>query len=275
MGTTTLFSFGDSWTEGVGTLDKEKIKILTEEEKTEFYNQHSWGKKLANLLEMPYYNYGVSGASNKMIFEGVLNMIKNKTIKENDFVAIMWSSSLRDDPPFFSNGEWKFLGNNHKKKEHVLKYIFQKSTQQYSNYDRIIKEYKEYFLENLYSDTYYHIVNQNYILHLQFVFIKLKINFVFCDAFDLMVNEQISEEINKTFLINKNNYWGFKEKTLKDYLTSFNDKRLWEDNILWDHNTIAKHPSSDGYNLIGQELYNFISENKLIIKHDIIDVNLI
>jgi hypothetical protein len=117
---------------------------------------------------------------------------------------------------------------------------------------------------NLFSDTYYDIINQYYILHLQFLFNELGIRYLFCDAFDTMINKNIDGLVDKTHLIDSDRYWGYQNKTMVDLLIDTNRKDVWEDNTNWINTIAGKHPNSNGYKLIADELYKFINDGNLL-----------
>ena len=204
---------------------------------------------------------------NKQIFDKVIDTIKSGTIKENDLVVIMWSSSLRDNVPFFPNDEWHIWGKNYTQKKWRFFWFINsfKNISLGAKYKNFIKSYKEFFIDNLYDDTYYNIVNQNYILFLQKLFEAYNVNYVFCDAFDFMVNEDIDSHLDRTNFINKSNYYKFREVTLKDFLVSLDptDSDLWEEPIKWS-DTPGKHPNAMGYQKISVEIYDFIINSDIL-----------
>lgn len=257
-----LHTFGDSWTEGVGGNLKEEYSTEDAEQRTKIRQKYCWPKYLSDFLNVPFINYGVGGCSNKIIFEAICNSIQNQSIKKDDFVVVLWSSSLRDDVPFFpSNNPWHFWGERYKSKEHLYQFIFTKSKTENKNYERLKKDFMDFYISNLYSDEYYNIVNQNYILYLQFMFKNLGIRYLFCDAFDLMVKEN-TLTTQKSF-IDINHYFGFSKKTMRDFLDETQRKDVWEDNIKWG-NVYGKHPSKIGYQIIAQQMYIFINEKNLL-----------
>jgi lysophospholipase L1-like esterase len=262
-----LFTFGDSWTEGVGGDLIEEEKTNSPEERTKIRQNFCWPKHLSDLLEVEFQNYGVGGASNKSIFDIVSHSIHNYLIKKDDLVLIMWSSSLRDDSPFFPrDNSLHFWGERYMTKKHIYKHLsYTESENVIDLHKSLKKDYKEFFLENLFSDQYYNIINQNYILYLQFMFDRIGVRYVFCDAFDTMIKKNILKEIDKTDYINKNHYWNFSNKTFKDHLCETNKKEVWEDKQLWDDNHYGgKHPSKFGYQLIAKELYHWILEKNIL-----------
>jgi lysophospholipase L1-like esterase len=259
-----LFTFGDSWTEGVGADIVEEENHITLEEKSKVRNLFSWPKQLADILKIDFTNYGVGGCSNKTIFDIVCKSLHNDIIKRNDLVIIMWSSSLRDNVPFFpeDNNFHIWTERYLKDKKYLLSPDFYLKSDN-KLYNESKKLYKKFFITSLFNESYYHIVNQNYILYLQFMFENIGIRYVFCDAFDLMIGKEILNEIDKSNFINKNHYWFYKEKTFRDFLDNLNRKELWEDGRIPAKNE-GKHPSKIGYKLISEELYNFIVNNNIL-----------
>jgi hypothetical protein len=260
-----LFTFGDSWTEGVGGNLTEEYVTDIPEERTIIRQKYCWPKHLSELLKCEVTNYGVGAFSNNTIFNSICHQLKNEIITKDDFVVIMWSSSLRDNLPFFANEDSLHIwGQRYKSKEHLIKYIFDGITGNNVKYNRVEKDFREYYITNLFSDSYYDIINQNYILHLQFVFKQLGIRYLFCDAFDNMVGKDIINEIDNSNLIDNSRYWGYKEKTFADFLIDLKRRDVWEDNNYWSQSTSGKHPSNDGYQLIAEELYKFILNSNLL-----------
>lgn len=95
------------------------------------------------------------------------------------------------------------------------------------------------------------------------MFNKMNIRYVFCDAFDGMISESISKEIDNTHLINKINYWGYKTTTFKDFLIQLNTGDVWEDFVHWGE-VAGKHPNRFGYKLIADELFTFIEHSNIL-----------
>ena len=49
-----------------------------------------------------------------------------------------------------------------------------------------------------------------------------------------------------------------------DVLISTKRRDVWEDGNHWTENTAGKHPNNNGYKLIADELYKFITDNNLL-----------
>ncbi len=268
-----LFTFGDSWTEGVGGDLKEEYTTDIPEERTKIRHKYAWPTYLAKELNSDIQNDGVGATSNNAIFNGLAYKLRNNLITDSDFVIVMWSSSLRDGVPFFpSEDTFQFWGKKHKGKEHLFDYLLSNKMNGdpiknlNPGFKRAEKRFREFFFDNLFTDDYYDIVSQNYILYLQFILKELNIRYLFCDAFDLMVRENITKSLDKRHLIDESKYWGFGKKTFKDYLCDLNSKTVWEDGKLWTDQTGGKHPNKIGYKLIAEELYRFILNNNLLEK---------
>jgi hypothetical protein len=271
-----LFAFGDSWTEGVGcNTHGENLYEINSIDRKLYRHTLSWPNFLSKLLNIEHQNLSAAGESNKYIFDKLIESVKSELIIEGDLVVVMWSSTLRDNVPFFPNNELHIWGKKYKEEKYkftwVVNTIKNKITgggyTNNSSYNLFLKNYKEFFINELYTDFYYDIINQNYIIFIQNLLEHYGIKYVFCDAFDLMLGNHINENIDKTKFINKEHYYGFREKTIKDYLISIDntDSELWENNVKWSE-TPGKHPNSKGYEEISKELYKFIIDNNIITK---------
>jgi hypothetical protein len=171
----------------------------------------------------------------------------------------MWSSSLRDVVPFLPKNEWISWSIKH------LINLPDKFVKSYksenSKYDSFLSDYKTYFLSMMFNQNYYNIVNQNYIIFLQKLFKEYGINYLMIDGFDKMVHHvQPTDDI--THLINKKNYWQFDKSTMRDFLIA-TKTNCFETLQTIDENP-AQHPNSLGYNLISEEIYNYIIKNNII-----------
>lgn len=260
-----LITFGDSWTEGVGGNLNEEYQTDSSEERTKIRQKYCWPRYLSDLLNINFINNGIGGTNNNTIFEAVFHSLKTNQIKKGDFVIVLWSSFLRDDVPFFSKGEWHFWGERYKRKKYLYDSIFTRSEGNNILFDKVNLAFKQFYIDKLYTDQYYNIVNQNYIIQLQYMFNELGIRYLFCDAFDLLIKPPIIKEIDKTHFIDTSHYWNFSKKTFKDFLIETNRKNVWEDNSLYSNETLGKHPNSIGYELIANEMFTFINDNNLLI----------
>jgi lysophospholipase L1-like esterase len=271
-----LFAFGDSWTAGQGCNLKVENSFTDENERKIYRNSMSWPKYLSEHLNVDFENLSKSGSSNKEIFDTIIETIKSNIIKDNDLVVIMWSSSLRDNTPFFPNGECHIWGKTHIENKWKFNWIINsirnsKGELKHESdlkYNHFLKSYKQFYIDDLYNDSYYNIVNQNYILFIQKLLESYNINYVFCDAFDFMITKNIKIDLDKTHFINKSNYYKFGEVTAKDFLISLDptDSDLWEDSSKWT-NISGKHPNAKGYQKISDELYDFIIKSNIIKKN--------
>lgn len=275
-----LHAYGDSWTEGLGcdlkiekTLSKEfslSGHPISTPELIKFRHEHSWVKKLAGKLGLEWENHGVSASSNYKIFQKAVEDIKEKKVTEKDFVVVMWSSTLRDPLPFLPAGEW-LTWSEQKLKQHPENFINSYKSEN-ETYDNFLREYKKFFLTNLYSSNYYSIINQNYICFLQEMLKSYNIRYVFCDAFDSMINPILDKE-DKSYLIDSIPYYGFKfykntNKTFSHTLMELKKKNIWEHD-LDDVSTFTQmahptHPNAFGYSIIADILASFIHDRKIL-----------
>jgi hypothetical protein len=66
-----------------------------------------------------------------------------------------------------------------------------------------------------------------------------------------------------THLINTKNYWGFGKQTIRDFIVKISDETAWEYPEPFEV-IPSKHPNKKGYNLISEELYNYIVRNNIL-----------
>jgi lysophospholipase L1-like esterase len=62
---------------------------------------------------------------------------------------------------------------------------------------------------------------------------------------------------------------------MANLLINTNRKDVWQDNNHWVDTTAGKHPSSNGYKLIAEELYKFINEGNLLVPIKLKNSNLL
>ena len=251
-----LHAYGDSWTEGEG-CNLEKEKTLKNQELIIYRNKQSWVKTLADSLDINWINNGKSGNPNSVIFNSIIDDVTNGRVKKGDLVGIMWSSSLRDYAAFLPRQQWVSWSIKHlitRPDKFINSYQSSNET-----YDSFLREYKNFFLENLFNQNYYNIVNQNYIIFLQRLLEFYDIKYFMVDAFDKMVStSNMNKSDNYLDLINTKKYWEFHTTSMREYLEKTNT------DCFEDTDGPGKHPNSFGYNLISQELYNYIVKNNII-----------
>lgn len=256
-----LHAYGDSWTEGEGANWPEEEQFKDRLQLQLFRNEHSWVNQLAVKFGLECVNNGWSGKANNVIFNDVINDLRNGKIHKGDFVTIMWSSSLRDYVPFLPKGEWISWGQNELAK--LPQKFFNSYTYGDDKFNSFLSEYKQFFIGNMFNQNYYNIINQNYIIFLQKMLEAYDIKYIMCDAFDLMV-QSLNEEDDVTYLINKKNYWGFGKISVEQWLMkNYSGQSIWEQKTP-NPMKIAQHPNKEGYKLISEELYNYIVDNKII-----------
>jgi lysophospholipase L1-like esterase len=251
-----LHAYGDSWTEGEGT-NRDIETSLKNQDLIIYRNNHSWVKLLSDKLEVNSINNGKSGNPNSVIFNSIIDDITNQRIKKDDLVIIMWSSSLRDYAAYLPRQQWvswslKHLINRPDKSINSYKSDNEK-------YDGFLKEYKNFFLDNMFNQNYYNIVNQNYIIFLQKLMDFYNIKHIMVDAFDRMVDTlKLNDSDNYLHLINTDKYWNFNVKTMRDFLEDT------KSNCFENTNEPGKHPNEYGYKIISEEIYSFIKLNNFI-----------
>ena len=253
-----LHAYGDSWTEGEG-CDLEIESTLKNQELIIYRNQNSWVKLLAGKLNLQWINNGKSGNPNSVIFNSIIDDVTNDRIKKGDLVIVLWSSSLRDYAAFLPRQQWVSWSVKH------LVNLPEKFINSYKShnetYDSFLREYKSFFLDNLFNQNYYNIVNQNYIIFLQKLFEFYGIKYVMADAFDMMVVDP-NEKDDVSDIIKTKHYWEYRKKTMRDFLQE-TKLDCFEDIKMVSKNP-AQHPNVLGYNLISVEFNNYIVKNNII-----------
>jgi len=251
-----LHGYGCSWTAGEG-CDAKTESTLKNQDLILFRNQHSWVNILANKLGTLSKNNGISGNANNKIFNQIVTDVQDERIKNDDLVIIMWSSSLRDYVPFLPKGEWISWSVNHLLQS-PEKFIesYKSSNVKYTDF---LIDYKDFFILNLFNEEYYNIVNQNYIVFIQKLLNHYGIKYVMCDAFEPMITNSEYKS-----LINTTNYWEFGTKTFRDLLNNTNRLDIWEHTDVNFKTRATQHPNIEGYNLISEELYNYIVNNGIL-----------
>lgn len=249
-----LHTYGCSWTEGLGANTDIENKLEKKEKKL-FRNKHSWPNFIAEKLNVEVINNGISSNSNNKIFNQIVEDIQSEKIIEGDLVIIMWSSSLRDYLPFLPNNEWLSWSTNHllKSPDRFINSYMSKSI----IYNNFLINFKNFFVRDLFNQNYYNIVNQNYIIFLQSLFLHFKIRYFMCDAFEPMIIS-LDKKDDKIDFINTEFYWGFNKKTFRDFLNDTNRLDIWEHQDATFKTRETQHPNYEGYKLIGAELYNHI-----------------
>jgi hypothetical protein len=253
-----LHAYGDSWTEGEG-CDLEIESTLKNQELIIYRNQNSWVKLLADKLNLQWINNGKSGNPNSVIFNSIIDDVTNDRIKKGDLVIVLWSSSLRDYAAFLPRQQWVSWSVKH------LVNLPEKFINSYKShnetYDSFLREYKSFFLDNLFNQNYYNIVNQNYIIFLQKLFEFYGITYIMADAFDMMVVDP-NEKDDVSGMIKTKHYWEYRKKTMRDFLQE-TKLDCFEDIKMMSKNP-AQHPNILGYNLISVEFNNYIVKNNII-----------
>lgn len=259
-----LVAYGDSWTGGEG-CNREIEDTLSMHEKLIYQKNNSWVSFLSEKLNITFENKGVSGNSNNKIFNLIADDIRNGVTTKDDLVIIMWSSSLRDSLPFFpklyDKGEWLSWSMKHLI-EAPEKFI--KSTKSENKfYDFFLEDYKKFFLSNLFSDYYYSIINQNYIIFLQNYFEYYGIKYIMCDGIESMFTG-LNPSFDKSNLIKKEYYWECNQNTIQNWLIENSDDSVWEHKERWK-DVSNQHPNIKGHKMIAEELNSFISKKLLYL----------
>lgn len=157
-----LFTIGCSFTEGQGLKNQ----------RFESYSHH-----LSKKLNLEYFNFGVSGASNDYIFRKIFELINSNTIKKDDIIVIQWTHYNRKELfTTYKDREWyHYVPNSYHAyndmiiKNHndvlmaVNKYIDINLDEDRHNLESENKEILENYVLKFVDNDYQTITTQNYI----------------------------------------------------------------------------------------------------------------
>lgn len=276
-----IISFGDSWTAGVGYdtveensfFEKYTDKNYSRQLLNEARKSNSWTRFLSDKFECDYINKGEPSISNHSIVNNLFKYLKNNTVSDGDLIIIMFSSSIRNPIPFFPdvivNGGLmsifsfkdviEILEKNNPNIPSFFSNFANKDDKDYLlSIDSFYEYYMKKFVKNGYMDfSYYNMYNQNIIVFLQNYFNYFNINYYMCDAFESMLSYTEYSSYNISKDINYSNYYKLKEK---EHFLSFLKKNYGD--YVFSQEGKYPHPNKIGYQLIADELYKNIVENK-------------
>ena len=108
-------------------------------------------------------------------------------------------------------------------------------------------------------------MNQYYIIFIQRMLSFFDIKYIMCDSFESMLID-LEKKDDITEFIDKKYYWNYGSKTFRTYLNQINKVDLWEYQDEKFETRASQHPNQIGYEIISQELYEFIKKIKLYDK---------
>ena len=272
-----LYSFGDSFTQGLGTDRKLEHKLMGEdgdwdnwsEEKkniqrtkvSKLWIENSFTHMFANKLKCQYRNFGHNGSANMDIVEMIVR--HSHLFEKGDLIIIGWSSSLRDKIPFWPKQvryQWiapsqqvknNFLIPNEKGVPGIGEHIeeFNEELQNEKEVHEFFLNFTKGWLVEGYQEEYYQLYNQQLIYFVQKFLDYNKVKYIMFNAFEPMLDE-------KSSLIDYNYYW----KEGKESIWSFtkHDDDLLE--VKGYTSSDIRHPSKKGHKYFTESLYKFYKE---------------
>jgi hypothetical protein len=81
----------------------------------------TWAEVLAYELDIPFYNYGRSGAGNSYMFNMLMQADNYFNFNPNDLIIICWTNLAREDR--FSNGAWHTPGNIYTQRTYSAEWV--------------------------------------------------------------------------------------------------------------------------------------------------------
>ena len=258
-----IYAFGDSFTAGLGVDNKWEQSqlggrpdwnIMSEEKKDiqrniveKFRNKNPYATRFANKINQQCRILAQSGCSNIDILDTLVEF--SYQIKQDDLVLIGFTSSLRDNIPYFPTKMNRGIAPNNNVLEwlnhiHVDNEIFG------VDFRKFFQDYSSFYLTEMYDEKYYQIFNHNIIVFLQKFLEYKKVKYIMLDAFDNMLDKKLKN-------VNTKYYWNFGKETIYSYITSFNDEGLLETPGYNSYNQAPRHPSIEGHKLFAEELHKF------------------
>lgn len=273
-----IHCFGDSWTEGIGVEWAPGNGIIPMEVR---YN-NNWGKErelysypgqLKTLLGEIYEvnNFGRAGYSNFEIYNSIFDNLGEKKIVENDLVIVCFSSIIREPLNYLTtgnNGGYGFIHYSNstlatpmQEYPHWLNHLEDNSIK-----DACISMYMNYLVSRINYQSLYEI-SMNYICNLQIIFESLGIHYLFLNAFENVVSQEISF-YNQIKWQN----WILPNYTLSEYLLDRRNEideslpySVWEDDRKdAERCQDGPHPNRIGYGFIAELIYSEILNRKIL-----------
>ena len=264
-----IYAFGDSFTAGLGvdrTWEESQLgnhpkwDVMSDDEKSIqrhkveiFRNEKSYVAQFSKKLKTNYQNFAQAGCNNIQILDNVID--KSSRFKEDDLVLIGFTSSLRDNLPYFPTQITKGIAMNNdvfKTLTH-MKIDFDFRETNGKEFSDFFQDYSSFYFTEMFDEKYYEIFNYNIIVFLQKFFEYKKINYIMLDAFDNMLNKKLKH-------IDTKYYWNFNKKTIFSYISSFKDKNLLEKKGYNASDITPRHPSIEGHKVFAEELYRYYKE---------------
>lgn len=282
-----IHCFGDSWTEGIGVeLPPGSGRIDAPTRYDKKWNiekaKYSWPGQLQSLInpQLKFINKGFAGASNDEIFKEIIQSIWENNIKSGDIVIVGLSSIIRQPLHFLytQHGVEGFTSYSNSVFMHFKK-GFMNDTLNWINSikNKKIKDitndvYMDYILNRFDYDLLYEL-NMHYICNLQIYFEKLGVSYIFFNAFE----DNLSENVKFYNQIKKEN-WILPDYTLQEYLIDKSKEfdtnlgySVWEDDtIIVQKNQDGPHPNRIGYKLIADLIYAELLERNYLKNERII-----
>lgn len=201
----------------------------------------SWPFRLGKKLAVPAYNYGKSGASNKLITSEVFRVVDPGKHKDS-LVVVAWSSHMRTS----------FWDDKDRRWESIL-------VETASYKDHFIKA-SEYYYGNIYSDYDAFFTSFVHKLTVEAYLKKHNIRYVFLNALHeeyeyLKIVDTTLHKLRES--IDQTNYMDF-------YGSIY--EQMCMDRPQYICTTDNYHPSIKGHEMIANNLLNFITKNRILEK---------
>lgn len=256
-----IVAIGDSWTAGEGVVHRSvSEEMATDTERNtlgfskrygELINSKSWVKYLADSYGVSWENYGSPGCSNETILHNTVRfapMLDKHNYDTNALVIIMWSSKFRDklfclpQTTMDDDNRWMFRSEDLYINDEYHSKFWE------SEPNNFFKEFKKYFLAEIFDEYLYDYYAMCYRVYLQKWLEHHNIKYIMCNAFE------IPKEMDK---VNKKYYYNY-NSTLFDEINEIGGD-IWEEGFSSNSTyTNGLHPNEAGYKIISDKLKKFI-----------------
>ena len=279
----TIHFYGDSWTKGDGCQfepgsGRIESSIKFGPDYTKEYAEYSMPAQVKKLLnnEFNIINNGSSGSSNFQIYGQILKGLSNNTFSKNDIVIVNWTSIIREPftfmftPETLNHNPWEGHGIDNSLRGHWSEnewtpfWITDISNPRMKKIFKSI--FEDFIIDRINYDIFYEIC-MNYVCNLEIIFKELEVNFLFMNAFENIISENVSFYSK----INKENWIRF-GSSFSEYLHEIESTldlsvgySVWEDDYIKPGvGNDGPHPNRIGYKYIADLICEELKFKKII-----------
>ena len=279
----TIHFYGDSWTKGDGCQFEPGSGIIDSSIKfgpdyTKEYGEYSMPAQVKKILnnEFNVINNGNTGSSNFQIYKQILKSLKENNFLKNDIVIVNWTSIIREPftfmftPENLNHNPWESHGIENSLRGHFSEDEFVPYWVESINNNVHKKIFhsilRDFIIDRIDYNLYYQIC-MNYVCNLQIIFKELEVEFLFINAFENIISENVFFYPK----IDKKN-WILFGSSLSQYLHDIESTldfsvgyTVWEDDFIKPGvGCDGPHPNRIGYNYVADLICKELKNKKII-----------